>query len=121
MTRPNKSFKQRKSFTIRKEEANEICVKFPGKYPVIVERYHKEKNLPELDRIKYFVPKQLTMAQFVSVIRTRMQLSAEQSLYFLVNNKHVVSMSMTIQQVYQEEKDDDGFVYMTYASCDMFG
>lgn len=116
-----RSFKQRKSFAVRKQEANEICTKFPEKYPVIVERYHKEKNLPPLDKIKYFVPKQLTMGQFVSVIRMRMKLTPEQSLYFIINNKRVVSMSMTMQEVYDEMKDQDGFVYMTYASMDMFG
>ena len=88
---------------------------------LITRRYHKEKDLPHLDKIKYFVPKQLTMGQFVSVIRMRMKLTQEQSLYFLINNKRVVSMTSTMQQVYDEMKDDDGFVYMTYASLDMFG
>ncbi|XP_076442430.1 microtubule-associated protein 1 light chain 3 gamma-like [Babylonia areolata] len=116
-----KSFKQRKSFAVRKDELEGIRQKFPSKIPVIVERYHKEKSLSRLDKTKFLVPQELTMSQFLTIIRNRMSLSSHQSLYLLVNNKSLSSMSATMAEIYRDDKDPDGFLYMTYASQEMFG
>ncbi|XP_063247957.1 microtubule-associated proteins 1A/1B light chain 3C [Prinia subflava] len=118
---PERPFKLRKSLATRREEVAGIRAKFPTKIPVIVERYHKEKYLPLLDKTKFLVPEELTMAQFITIIRSRMALTATQAFYLLVNNKSLASMSLTMTEVYRDYKDEDGFVYMTYASQEMFG
>ncbi|CAG0924171.1 unnamed protein product [Notodromas monacha] len=64
-----RSFKQKKSFAQRKLEVANIRAKFPHKVPVIVERYHKEISLPLLDKTKFLVPQELSMSQFVQIIR----------------------------------------------------
>ena len=119
-------FKQRKSFASRRDEVADIRAKFPSKIPVILERYHKEKSLPMLDETKFLAGpavfgQDLTMSQFVTVIRNRMSLQPSQSFYLIVNNKSLASMSTTLQEIYKEEKDEDGYLYMTYASQEMFG
>ncbi|XP_042873744.1 microtubule-associated proteins 1A/1B light chain 3C-like [Penaeus japonicus] len=90
-------------------------------YEVIVERYAKESTLPVLDKTKFLVPQELTMSQFVTIIRNRMQLHSTMSFYLLVNNKSLVSLSRTLSEVYRECHDDDGFLYVTYASQEVFG
>ena len=35
-----------------------------------MERYHKERDLPLLDKTKFLVPEELTMSQFVTIIRS---------------------------------------------------
>ncbi|KAH9490326.1 Microtubule-associated proteins 1A/1B light chain 3C [Bulinus truncatus] len=117
----NKTFKQRKTFAVRKEEVEGIKQKFPSKVPVIVERFHKETALPILDKTKFLVPQELTMSQFLTIIRNRMSLNSNQSFYLIINNKSISSMSATIAELYRDEKDEDGFLYMTYASQEMFG
>lgn len=50
-----------------------------------------------------------------------MSLNSSQSFYLILNNKSISSMSATIAEVYSQDKDEDGFLYMTYASQEMFG
>jgi len=116
-----RSFRERKSFASRKREVDDIRMKHPNKTPVIVERYKNEKNLPILDKTKFLVPEELTMGQLISIIRRRLTLRPDQSFFLLVNQKTVATLTSTMNEIYSGEKDEDGFVYMTYASQEMFG
>ncbi|XP_070622603.1 microtubule-associated proteins 1A/1B light chain 3C-like [Erythrolamprus reginae] len=115
-------FKHRKPFASRKNEVAAIRIKFPYKLPVILERYSKEKILPALSKVKFLVPRDFTIGQFSAIIRNRMGLRSTQAFYFLVDGDHsLVNMSATMGEVYTLYKDEDGFLYVTYASQEMFG
>ncbi|NXX96386.1 MLP3C protein, partial [Centropus bengalensis] len=88
---------------------------------VVVERYQKEKTLPSLRRTKFLVSQDLLLSQFVVVLRSHLCLASSQTFYLLVNNKGLPNMAITMQQLYQDNKDEDGFLYFTYASQEMFG
>lgn len=115
------SFKQKKPLATRKEEVASIRTKFPNKIPVIVERYHKETSLPALDKTKFLVPQEITMSQLITIIRNRLQLNSQQALYLLVSNRNLASLSRPLTQVYRDYRDEDGFLYVTYASQEVFG
>nr|CAH7724583.1 unnamed protein product [Callosobruchus chinensis] len=111
----------KKPIEIRKEEVLAIRNRFPTKIPVIVQKFYKENHLPNLDKSKFLVPQEITMSQFQTIIRNRIRLSKNQALYLLVNNRSMMSQSLTLAEVYAEHADSDGFLYVTYASQEVFG
>ncbi|XP_074423143.1 microtubule-associated protein 1 light chain 3 gamma-like [Larus michahellis] len=117
----SRPFKQRKSLATRMHEVTEIRIKYPNKIPVVVERYQKEKTLPPLNRTKFLVSQDLPLSQFAVTLRTRLCLASSQTFYLLVNNKGLPNMAVTMQELYRDNKDEDGFLYLTYASQEMFG
>lgn len=116
-----KPFKQRRSFETRKSEVESIRRKFPAKIPVVVERYQREANLPVIDKTKFLVPQELTIMNFAIIIKNRLRVPSSRAFYFVVNNQSLASTSKTIAEIYKEHRDEDGFLYMTYASQEMFG
>lgn len=50
-----------------------------------------------------------------------MHIGSSQALYLLVNNRSMVSLSLTLAEVYAEHGGADGFLYVTYASQEVFG
>ncbi|GLV38482.1 Autophagy-related 8b [Carabus blaptoides fortunei] len=113
--------RHKKTVEIRKEEVLAIRNRFPTKIPIIVQRFSKETNLPHLDKSKFLVPQEITMSQFVTIIRNRMRISSTQTLYLLVNNRSMLSLSVTLAEAYSEFAGPDGFLYVTYASQEVFG
>ena len=50
-----------------------------------------------------------------------MRISQTQAFYMLIGNRTICSMTKTIAEIYKEAHDEDGFLYITYASQEMFG
>ena len=112
------SFKNNHPFLKRKEESDRILAKYPDRVPVICERITKRIN--QLDRKKYLCPSDLSLANFMYVIRKRIKLSPEVSIFLFVNES-MVPCSELMSKCYEDHKDDDGFLYIKYSGESTFG
>ena len=112
-------FKLEHSIDQRKAESFRIRAKYADRIPVICERSDKSK-VQDIDKKKYLVPADLTCSQFMYVIRKRLKLPPEQGIYLFVNGV-IPSSAAMLNAIYEEHKDEDGFLYMTYSGENTFG
>ncbi len=112
-------FKDKHSFEKRLLEATRIMEKYPDRIPVICECVGGE--VPDIDRKKYLVPSDLSMAEFLYVIRKRIKIKPEQSIYLFVGDSVMVAGCQIMGSVYAEHKDLDGFLYTCYSGENTFG
>ncbi|KAF8031435.1 hypothetical protein BT93_D0597 [Corymbia citriodora subsp. variegata] len=103
----------------RQAESARIREKYPDRIPVIVERAERS-DVPDIDKKKYLVPADLTAGQFVYVVRKRIKLSAEKAIFVFVKNTLPPTAAL-MSAIYEENKDEDGFLYMTYSGENTFG
>ena len=109
-----------KPFEERKKESERIHEQYPERCCVVVGRAKSAVNIPEIEKAKYLVPKDLTVGQFVYVIRKRIKLSPEQAIFIFINNILPPTSSL-ISEVYNQHKEEDGFLYITYSCENTFG
>ena len=121
MSETIKCFKDAQTFETRKNEATRVRTKYPNRIPVIVERAENCNEIEIIDKKKYLVPTDLTMGQFIYVIRKRLKtMSAEKALFVFVGDiMPPTGENMAI--LYENNKDEDGFLYITYSGENTFG
>ena len=71
--------------------------------------------------LRYLAPGDLTAYQFGFIIRKRIKLPEKDSLYFFVNGRYILKGDTLMSEVYQQRKDPDGFLYITYTDESTLG
>ena len=112
-------FQKTHTFEERKKESERIRYKYPDRVPIIVEKNPKN-NIPDIDKHKFLVPNDLTVGQFMFVIRKRIKLLQEQAIFLFINRSIPVTSDL-VSNVYKIEKNDDGFLYIMYSGENSFG
>ncbi|XP_067932433.1 gamma-aminobutyric acid receptor-associated protein-like 2 [Watersipora subatra] len=112
-------FKQENTLEDRMKESAKIKSKYPDRIPVVVEKV-PNSQIQDIDKRKFLVPNDISVAQFMWIIRRRIQLPAEKAI-FLFLGKVLPQSSTSMSQIYQEHKDEDGFLYIAYSGENTFG
>ncbi len=117
---PVVKYRQRVSLTDRKVTAEKIITQHPTRIPVVVECSEQLQREHPLTKNKFAVPYELTLAQFMFVIRKHMKLRPEYAIYAFINNR-LHPTTTPIGTLYAQEKEDDGFMYIDVFQESTFG
>lgn len=79
------AYKQDHPHEKRSAEAKRIREKYPDRIPVICEK-DPRSDIPPVDKRKYLIPMDLTVGQFVYVIRKRISIPSDKAIFIFVNN-----------------------------------
>ena len=127
-------FKDKYSFEERFDEVQRIKKKYPEHIPVICEKdinetsFHHDRTkfgfnavaIASCDKCKYLLKRNMTICEFIYIIRTKIKLSPEKGLFFFINGV-IPAMNEMMCTIYRNHKSNDGFLYMRYTSENTFG
>ena len=97
-----------------------VLQKHPDRIPVICQR-KINSTIPRVDKNKYLVPRDITVGQFIYVIRKRISISKDEALFMFTENGIIPPSSTLLSNLYTENKDEDGFLYIIYSGENTFG
>ena len=107
-------------FETRQVESAKIRAKFADRVPVIVERTSTCQSIALIDKRKFIVPIDLTIAQFTHVIRKRLHMLSSTAIFIMCVDT-LPPASSTIGELFASHSDADGFLYVTYSGENAFG
>ena len=113
------AFRETHSFETRMAEAIRVKQKYPDRVPVILS-YGVHSTIPNMEKNKFLVPSNITIGEFISVVRKRLCMTEESAIFLFIRN-HIPPMSCTMAELYSKYTDTDGFLYITYSDEATFG
>lgn len=118
------TFKKDTPFEDRRELYERISKKYPERVPIVVETNSTgtAANKLTLNKQKFLVPESTTMGSFLHELRQHTNVGPEEAVFlFCGENSALVPTSSTLDQVYNQYKSTDGFLYISIAKENTFG
>lgn len=115
-------FKRSAAFDQRRTISERIRAKYPDRVPMIIERAPSAAaTSPKGEKSKFLVSGESPVAHVLVELRRQLHLKPEQSLFLFVGNGVLPPTAALVSHIYERFKDDDGFLYLAYASENTFG
>lgn len=106
------------TFNERRKKSEELLKKHPEQIPIIL--YTNDESNIVINKNKYLVSKDIKFSQFITQARKRIQINFNEGLFFLVNNK-IMMLNEQVNQLYEREKNMDGFLYVYVCKESTYG
>ena len=108
-------YKKLQSEDKRKEQSSILLKNYPQKVPVVLEKAPTCKYL-ELEKKRYLLDKKSTISQLMQKIRRKATLQEGYALFLHAKGKYSISGEKTVEDIYNNFKDKDGFLYIAYSN-----
>ena len=100
----------------KEEVINHLLERFPQKVPVCVMNKLDENNITQK---KFMIPRNHTISQFMSVLRTKLSLNSKEAIFIIINNTLAPSHS-TINEMYNQHNENK-ILYVNLIKENTFG
>ena len=123
---PSNNSKYKKNTTLEERlvKSSKMISLYPDRIPVIVEMspssFSYNIYMKACHKIKYLVPYNITMGQFIQILRDKIKIDSSIALFFFINNK-VFPITSLIGDIYKNNADEDGFLYIEFCEESTFG
>jgi GABA(A) receptor-associated protein len=111
-----KDYRSVHTFEERLREATNVLIKYKDRIPIIVD----VQDPLYIDKVKYLVPKTLSLGQFSFVLRKRMKLLPENAIFMFVDGE-IPPFSSDMNSIYNNHRSNDGFLYINVATEKAYG
>jgi GABA(A) receptor-associated protein len=128
--------KNQQSLEDRKRESQKILIKYPERVPVIC-RKGEASSLINIKKQKFLVPGTMMIGEFKYVIfkaiknemdklheankLTNASSQSEKTIYLFTDSREMPKTGKQISELYNEEKNEDGFLYLYYTEENTMG
>ncbi len=118
----SQSYKEIITFDERKKRSNSLLTKYSDKIPVILEKSSHDKYLPKLEKNKLLVANDMTTSNIIQLLKKNLTIDSSTAIYIMISDKNIVlSGSQSIESIYKDYKNEDGFLYLEYCTENVFG
>lgn len=103
----------------KQKKLKKINTQNPLKIPTIFESKNKSKK-HDFQTFKFLLSPKMKLQKIALKIRGRINLKKDKALYFYCKNK-ILKPDIDINTLYNEFKEDDGFLYIYFNTIKSFG
>ena len=99
---------------------NMIREKHPGKIPVVFLMNFRAKMSPNVE-IKFIVTANTVLFYLSNQIRAQLEMNADNSLYFYTNTGKILKQDSSIAEIFDDFKDESGFLFIEFSEVEYLG
>ncbi len=109
--------------TVSKNKIEEMIKKHPNRVPIII----SSNSFKEHGQHRFIVPNNITIAEFMKILRNKVSLRPEEAIYVFVKDITIskegilVPSSSTVESIYNQYKDKNLVLNLIYEKEEIFG